>query len=75
MVSCPELDTVVATARQLGAAGARLTGAGFGGSCVVLGVAADVLGPAVVDAFAAAGYPTRPETFAVAPVGGAGRVG
>jgi galactokinase len=35
-VSTPELDAMVATARTAGAAGARLTGAGFGGSIVVL---------------------------------------
>ncbi len=36
-VSCPELDLVVETAGELGAAGARLTGAGFGGCAIVLG--------------------------------------
>lgn len=35
-VSTPELDEVVAVAREGGAAGARLTGAGFGGSVVAL---------------------------------------
>jgi galactokinase len=35
-VSTPELDTFVETAQQRGAAGARLTGAGFGGCAIAL---------------------------------------
>jgi galactokinase len=35
-VSCVELDTIVSAALELGAAGARLTGAGFGGCAVLL---------------------------------------
>ena len=35
-VSCAELDLVVGTALEHGAAGARMTGGGFGGSAVVL---------------------------------------
>jgi len=34
--SSPELDTIVAAAKRAGALGARLTGAGWGGSAVVL---------------------------------------
>jgi galactokinase len=34
--SAPELDTVVAAAKRAGALGARLTGAGWGGSVIVL---------------------------------------
>jgi galactokinase len=35
-VSTPELDTLVETAKQRGARGARLTGAGFGGCAIAL---------------------------------------
>jgi galactokinase len=35
-VSCPALDRLVEAAMAAGAAGARLTGAGFGGCAVVL---------------------------------------
>ena len=35
-VSCPELDFIVREAVRLGAYGARLTGAGFGGSVIIL---------------------------------------
>ena len=35
-VSCPELDFIVEESERLGAYGARLTGAGFGGSAIII---------------------------------------
>jgi galactokinase len=57
-VSSPELDTAVEAAVAAGAVGARMTGAGFGGSAIAL-VASDRAGPVgdrVAAAFAAAGF-------------------
>jgi galactokinase len=42
-VSSPELDAVVDVANAAGALGARLTGAGFGGSAIALVAADDVV--------------------------------
>lgn len=72
-VSCAELDAVVDTARQAGATGARLTGAGFGGCAIVLGLDVAVLFDALSDEFRRRRL--RPPTaFAVRASDGAGRV-
>jgi galactokinase len=74
-VSSPELDTAVAAAVDAGAVGARMTGAGFGGSAIAL-VPADRVGPVadrVGTAFAAAGF-AAPEVAAVTPSDGARRL-
>jgi galactokinase len=68
-VSCPELDCAVDAALAAGAAGARLTGAGFGGCVVVLGADPDRLDHGVAAAFAARGW-RRPAVWAVTPGGG-----
>ncbi len=69
-VSTAELDAIVAVALEAGAAGARLTGAGFGGCAVVLCDEATV--SAVMEALAAGCYeprlgrrPTGEEMFGV----------
>jgi galactokinase len=72
-VSVPELDLVVETTLSHGALGARLTGAGFGGSAVAL-VPTPAVGDvsaACAEAFAARHLPA-PRTFAVVPSAGAG---
>ncbi|RKN37752.1 galactokinase [Streptomyces hoynatensis] len=77
-VSCPELDLVVATATGGGLAGvlgARMTGGGFGGSAIVLveESAAETVGKAIGDAFAAAGH-AAPRIFEAIPSAGAQRL-
>jgi galactokinase len=74
-VSSPELDTAVEAAVAAGAVGARMTGAGFGGSAIAL-VPRDLAGPVedrVGDAFAAAGF-GPPEVRPVVPSDGARRL-
>jgi galactokinase len=74
-VSSPELDTAVAAAVDAGAVGARMTGAGFGGSAVAL-VPADRVEQVAARAhaaFAAAGF-GPPEVAAVTPADGARRL-
>jgi galactokinase len=74
-VSSPELDTAVEAAVAAGAVGARMTGAGFGGSAIALAGTdrAGRVGQRVVDAFAAAGF-GPPAVEAVAASDGARRL-
>jgi galactokinase len=79
-VSSPELDRLVAIARAAGAAGARLTGAGFGG-CVVavtdVGRVAEVLSALQREYYAARGVSDPPDAylFIAEPSNGATVVG
>lgn len=75
-VSTDELDLIVAVALDAGAAGARLTGAGFGGCAVAL-CREDTVAP-VMEALAERFYeprlggpPTRDAMFVAKPSGGA----
>ena len=74
-VSCPELDTAAAAAAGAGAVGARMTGAGFGGSVLALvpEELAERVGAAVLAAFEVAGF-RPPSLIPVRPAGGARRV-
>ena len=74
-VSSPELDTAVGAAVAAGAVGARMTGAGFGGSALALAPEARVepVAAGVRAAFAAAGF-RAPEVLSVRPQGGASRL-
>ncbi|WP_322768616.1 galactokinase [Frankia sp. Cr1] len=74
-VTVPELDTAVDAALAAGAHGARMFGAGFGGSVLALVDAADRnrTATAIVAAATAAGHP-RPTTFEVAAAPGARRM-
>lgn len=74
-VSCAELDVAVESMLGAGALGARMTGAGFGGSAIGLLQAADVaqVTDAVNAAFQEAGW-APPRVFTVLPGGGADRV-
>jgi galactokinase len=73
-VSCAELDTVVDVSTASGALGARLTGAGFGGSAIVLvrQEAVTAVETAVLAAFDERGF-ARPACFSVVPSQGARR--
>ncbi|MBV8980886.1 MAG: galactokinase [Acidimicrobiia bacterium] len=57
-VSCDELDRIVETAMDKGAFGARMTGAGFGGSALV--VVPDRHLSSVLDGFGDAAFEVRP---------------
>lgn len=74
-VSCRELDLAVTVAMAAGAAGARMTGGGFGGSAVVLATrdVARTLGARLEREFRAAGL-APPSVLAVDAVDGADRV-
>ena len=74
-VSCAELDTVVEVAMATGAAGARMTGGGFGGSAIALVRHEDARGvaAAVAQAFAGKGW-ERPHALAAVPSGPAARI-
>jgi galactokinase len=74
-VSCPELDTAVDTALAAGALGARMTGAGFGGSAIVLCRSADsgIIGERIAQAFERAEF-REPEVWPVSPAAGARRL-
>ncbi|WP_026538239.1 galactokinase [Arthrobacter sp. 9MFCol3.1] len=73
-ISTPELDLAVASAQEMGAIGARMTGGGFGGAAIALvrndDAAAVVAG--VARDFARAGY-TAPHIFPVTASEGARR--
>jgi galactokinase len=73
-VSCPELDLAVEASMAAGAAGARMTGGGFGGSAIALVRESDAerIGNAVVREFGRAGL-GRPEVFTVQAGAGAQR--
>ncbi len=73
-VSTPELDLAVETANANGALGARMTGAGFGGSAIALvpNDALSLLRVAIDGAFAEHGL-GQPDTFVVTASGGAQR--
>ncbi len=75
-VSCAELDLVVDTALAHGAAGARMTGGGFGGSAIALvqRERAEAVTAAVEAAFAGHGF-ARPAVFTAVPGEGARRDG
>jgi galactokinase len=74
-VSIPELDVAVSASCEGGALGARLTGAGFGGSALALvpSAAYDGMREQVLREFAAAGF-AEPSVFTVETDDGAGRV-
>ncbi len=73
-ISCPELDVLVDAALEAGAAGARMTGGGFGGCAVVLTADAGATMAAVTTAYGREGY-EEPTAFETSPAAGAHRLG
>ena len=75
-VSTPELDAYVEAAREAGALGARLTGAGFGGCAIALVAtdATDALAKDVRRKFAKEGF-EEPAFYEFRPAAGAEVVG
>ncbi|MEO7069602.1 MAG: galactokinase [Nostocoides sp.] len=73
-VTVPELDTVVQVALGAGAAGARMTGGGFGGSAIALvgDAAYEQVAEAVAAAFADRGF-AAPQFLLATPSAPAGR--
>ena len=73
-ISTPELDLAVASAQELGAIGARMTGGGFGGAALALvrNDAAGKVAGGIARDFARAGY-TAPHIFPVTASEGARR--
>jgi galactokinase len=73
-ITTPALDLAAATAVEAGAAGARMTGGGFGGAVIALAASerAAEVAEAITAAFARAGF-TAPRLSAVAPSDGARR--
>jgi galactokinase len=73
-ISCAELDVATDTARREGALGARMTGGGFGGSCIAI-VHVDAVQDvtrAIAGAFEREGF-RPPESFPVTASGSAAR--
>ncbi|GAA5193160.1 galactokinase [Rugosimonospora acidiphila] len=73
-ITVPEVDIAVEAALAAGAHGARMTGGGFGGCVLALvdAAAADAVGTAVAEAFAANGF-TAPAWFVAVASEGAHR--
>jgi galactokinase len=71
-ISTPELDAFVELAKESGAPGARLTGAGFGGCAIALVRAGetDTLSRQVLRAFAERGF-EEPAFYEFVPAAGA----
>jgi galactokinase len=75
-VSTPELDTAVEAALSTGALGARMIGAGFGGSVLALAprTIAGRIAAAATTSLPEHGF-AAPDVFTVTPAGGSRRVG